>query len=271
MSELRPYPDTLAFIEAALPYWQAHPVLCNLQWALSKQYAATGQLEKAFILYQDGQIHAIGIQTDPPRPLILQCQGKLTGAQVRQVEQFLGKPIGLIATTTLAKDYLAGSRYAPIGELGLVIYELGQLSPDYALAGGVLKLATLQDLDWLTPWMQAFLEFIEEIGGENDYRNRAIQLIEKKQLYVYFLAGQPVSMAASTRSCGGVAAINYVFTPPELRGKGYSPACVGALCETLLQAHTHCVLFADADYPSSNAVYRKLGFHQVGTSVEITF
>ncbi len=58
--------------------------------------------------------------------------------------------------------------------------------------------------------------------------------------------------------------INYVYTPPELRGRGYATACVAALSRALLEAgNRYCCLYTDLANPTSNAIYRRIGYRPV--------
>jgi predicted GNAT family acetyltransferase len=55
--------------------------------------------------------------------------------------------------------------------------------------------------------------------------------------------------------------VNYVYTPPAERRKGYAAACVAALSKKLLDEGSEtCLLFADAGNATSNGVYRRLGY-----------
>ena len=76
---------------------------------------------------------------------------------------------------------------------------------------------------------------------------------------------RPVAMACHSVVVGGMARIGPVFTPEELRGRHYGSAVTAAAVESAQAAGaTEVVLFTDADYPTSNAVYRRLGFARIG-------
>jgi predicted GNAT family acetyltransferase len=52
-----------------------------------------------------------------------------------------------------------------------------------------------------------------------------------------------------------------VYTPPELRGRGYASAVVAALTKRELDAGARCCsLFTDLANPTSNHVYTALGY-----------
>jgi hypothetical protein len=83
--------------------------------------------------------------------------------------------------------------------------------------------------------------------------------------------GQPVSMAGfSGQTITGIR-VNAVFTPPELRGRGYATACVGHLTRNLLDRYRFCFLFTDQANPVSNHVYAKIGYRPVCDVSQLRF
>ena len=66
--------------------------------------------------------------------------------------------------------------------------------------------------------------------------------------------------------------INAVYTPNQLRGKGYASSCVAALCREILSGGKRfCTLFADVENPTANGIYQRLGFEPLGEFVELDF
>ena len=75
---------------------------------------------------------------------------------------------------------------------------------------------------------------------------------------------KPVSMAGRSRPTPNGATVNYVFTPPEHRRKGYASACVAALSQLLLDAGCrYCFLFTDLADPTSNRIYKAIGYEPI--------
>ena len=66
--------------------------------------------------------------------------------------------------------------------------------------------------------------------------------------------------------------IGPVYTPPEHRGRGYATALVHAQTSWLLaDAVDVCFLYTDLANPTSNAVYRRIGYRKVGEATEFAF
>ena len=63
-----------------------------------------------------------------------------------------------------------------------------------------------------------------------------------------------------------------VYTPPELRGRGYATALVAELSQTLLDGGRSFVfLYTDLANPTSNAIYERIGYVRVAESAMIEF
>ncbi|MEU5475584.1 GNAT family N-acetyltransferase [Streptomyces lydicus] len=84
--------------------------------------------------------------------------------------------------------------------------------------------------------------------------------------------GRPVSMAGITRTLVGTARVAPVYTPPELRGRGYAGAVTAAVSQAAKDSGAQEVLlFTDLANPTSNALYRRLGYRPVEDYLVLTF
>ena len=85
-------------------------------------------------------------------------------------------------------------------------------------------------------------------------------------------ADRPVSMAGwAGRTPNGVR-VNFVYTPPESRNRGYATSCVAALTKHLLDCgRTFCFLFTDMANPTSNRIYRQIGYQHVCDMRDVRF
>jgi hypothetical protein len=71
-------------------------------------------------------------------------------------------------------------------------------------------------------------------------------------------------MAGSTSMIGGMVRVDPVFAPAPLRGRGYAGAATVEVSRAALTAGaTNVVLFADPTYPTSNALYQRIGYVHV--------
>jgi predicted GNAT family acetyltransferase len=79
-------------------------------------------------------------------------------------------------------------------------------------------------------------------------------------------------MAALNRPAAGATRVGPVYTPPDLRGRGYASAVTAAVSRAALAAGAQeVVLFTDLANPTSNAIYRRLGYEPVEDRVILSF
>ncbi|MEU9452048.1 GNAT family N-acetyltransferase [Streptomyces sp. NPDC048277] len=76
--------------------------------------------------------------------------------------------------------------------------------------------------------------------------------------------GTPVSMAGVTPTVAGQARIAPVYTPPDLRGRGYAGAVTAEAGRAALAGGVgELLLFTDLANPTSNALYQRIGYREV--------
>ena len=86
--------------------------------------------------------------------------------------------------------------------------------------------------------------------------------VAREQFWVWDDGGT-VSMASRVGTVAGVVRVQYVYTPPDRRGAGYATACVEQMSRVLTDRGLRCVLFTDLANPTSNAIYRRIGYEAV--------
>lgn len=58
--------------------------------------------------------------------------------------------------------------------------------------------------------------------------------------------------------------VNFVYTPPHLRRRGYATECVAHLSKRLLEeGNKFCFLFTDLSNLISNSIYQKIGYRPI--------
>jgi predicted GNAT family acetyltransferase len=145
------------------------------------------------------------------------------------------------------------------------LYRLGTLRrPDPPVPGRVVPAADV-DRDLLVSWMGTFMAYIGE--GDRDPRRQVENNIGG--LSVWLHDDEPVCLAGTSPRLAGMVRIGPVYTPPELRGRGYGAALTAALCEAAADAEI--LLFADQANPTSNRLYQRLGFEPVQERLLIAF
>ncbi len=76
--------------------------------------------------------------------------------------------------------------------------------------------------------------------------------------------GRPVSLAGYGSPTPHSMRIGPVYTPAAFRGRGYASAATAAVSQHLLDGgRRFCTLFTDLANPTSNKIYRQIGFEPV--------
>jgi uncharacterized protein len=128
--------------------------------------------------------------------------------------------------------------------------------------GGRLRVAEERDLPTIIEWTTAFIA--EALPGDpTDPEQHATRRIATRSLFLWD-DGRPVSMAGfAGRSARGVR-VNYVYTPPACRTRGYATASVATLTQQLLaEGRAFCCLYTDVSNRTSNSIYQKIGYRPI--------
>jgi predicted GNAT family acetyltransferase len=80
-----------------------------------------------------------------------------------------------------------------------------------------------------------------------------------------------VSLVARKEPVFGVSRVGPVYTPPELRGRGYAGALTAHVSRRILDAGERACLYTDLANPTSNKIYAAIGYEPVADFVEYTF
>lgn len=141
------------------------------------------------------------------------------------------------------------------------VFELTELVPAKGVSGE-LRVARVDELDFLTAWCIAFTT---DAGADSGHERESIErLIRAGNLFVWECQGKPVSMTAWSGKTPTGARVSLVYTPNAERGKGYASACVSAVTARLLRSGLkRCFLYTDTTNPTSNRIYQKLGYQPV--------
>jgi GNAT superfamily N-acetyltransferase len=157
-----------------------------------------------------------------------------------------------------------------INTQGQRIYKLVKVN-DMPMSPGRFRVATADDKELVKKWAHAFHV---DVGGEIRHAPEGDPTpgIEQGAVFFWEDGGRPVSMAAKSRPTDRGMTVGYVYTPPELRGRGYATSCVAELSRNILQSGKEfCTLYTDLANPTSNSIYMKIGYQKVCDSVEYTF
>ena len=268
--------DAAAAIERAGGYLTANPVELNVIWSVMKQRADSGAPGRYWLLEADDGIDGIAglaIESATGHPAALapvrRDHADAIAAAISGEGHRLSGVVGeASATSAFAGCWAERVRTAAVVEDAQRLYALGRLVQPEAVPGR-LRRADLSEREMMIKWWSAFQV---ETGSPVSDVSPAVDLaLSIGRLFVWDDAGARC-MARATGQLGGISRIGAVFTPPQWRRRGYAAACVGALCEWLRgEEGANSVLYAQLRNPSSNAIYRRLGFEAVSEVLAYRF
>jgi predicted GNAT family acetyltransferase len=151
---------------------------------------------------------------------------------------------------------------------GMRLYELLEVGevPD---TEGQLRQAGPRDRSLMILWTRAFQNEIGESAADTELR--VDRGLAARQLWLWDQNGETTSMAVGREPVQGVVRLSGVYTPPEKRKHGYAAACVHALSKHLRGSGYRCVLYTDLGNPTSNSIYRRIGYRAVAEALRYRF
>jgi predicted GNAT family acetyltransferase len=148
------------------------------------------------------------------------------------------------------------------------LYELLQTGEVPAVEGK-LRQAGPKERSLMILWGRAFQQEIGESADGTELR--VDRGMAAGQLWVWEQSAEVVSMAISREPVQGVVRLSGVYTPPEKRKHGYAAACVHALSKKLREGGYRCILYTDLGNPTSNSIYRRIGYGAVAETLRYRF
>lgn len=135
------------------------------------------------------------------------------------------------------------------------------------LVSGQLRDARPADRDLIARWLVAFAQ--EALGESADLAQAGIVAdrwldARERRLFLWEDDGRPVSLVGVSGETPNGIRVAPVYTPPELRGRGYASACVATVTQAQFdRGRRFCFLFTDLVNPTSNKIYQQIGYEPV--------
>lgn len=154
----------------------------------------------------------------------------------------------------------------------LRIYILDEVNKDIQLIGNIRK-AEKKDLFYLPYWSNGVN--VDCDSGNQNISDAVINIeraINNKTLYVLEENGIPVSIASVSREIINGRCVGSVYTPPYFRKRGYASSCVAQVSQKVLDmGYKYVSLFTDLSNPTSNSIYKKIGYKSICDYKEVQF
>jgi uncharacterized protein len=265
--------DPAFVIRTADQFLSSEPVLHNLILSILHSRVAQSEPGRYWIALHG--VEAVGVAVQSP----LEYPATLTPMEPRAVSLIVdaiaeaGVTLAGVNGDAATAASFAGQwseRYKSTATpfQGTRLYELLKLGEVPRVAGR-LRQAGPRDRSLMTLWTRAFQDEIGE--SANDTECRVDRALTAGQIWLWDQNGETTSMAVSREPAQGVIRLSGVYTPPEKRNHGYAAACVHALSKHLRDSGYRCVLYTDLGNPTSNSIYRRIGYKAVAEALRYRF
>ena len=143
------------------------------------------------------------------------------------------------------------------------LYRLDSVE-DIDMATGRMREATMADKAQLEAWYSAFEVESGLRSSPPEKVTKAVQtMLDREEAVFWEVDGQVVSCAKRARPTENGITVSFVYTSPDARGRGYARSLVADLSRQLLETKSFCVLYTDLTNPTSNKIYREVGYRQI--------
>lgn len=259
-----------AFLEAKLEHNQLATVLIRARTGFHSEAPPLF----AYGLDNKGEVNFAAIRT-PPWPMLTSPAEELDGD--RLMELWLPEDPGVPGVTgelSVARSLGEAWERASGGRAGVLhrtaLHVLLSLRDPERPVAGYLRSPREADRALLVEWEGGFLRDAGIEFGIPPERLVAARLTANAQFI--WDDGAPVSTLAISPEVAGTVRIGPVYTPPQMRGRGYASSAVAEICRRAFAGGAErLALFTDLENPTSNKIYSALGFRRVADWAEITF
>ncbi|WP_214763731.1 GNAT family N-acetyltransferase [Exiguobacterium sp. s141] len=276
--ELIRWNDLSGFEERVMPHLLEHEAENSLMIGVldaikQGRYESYHQLT----VEDDGDVLAI-LQVTPPHPLnyVLVTPEREDDVLRLLVPELLNGDIPfteVVSQADLAMNfytlwYILTAREPKVFmEQGL--YRLDHVN-DIPLSEGSMRRATEEDETFL---VKAYNAFEKETGlrvsSKKEAKQKIATMLENQEVYVWEVDGKVVSCAKKSRETANGVTVSFVYTPKALRKRGYARSLVAELSRELLTSKQYCTLYTDLSNPTSNKIYKEVGYQKIFTSAWI--
>lgn len=150
---------------------------------------------------------------------------------------------------------------------GQRIYEVENVTPVVS-SSGESRRAKTEDRDLLIAWYQAFQADIGE--SPRDVTAVVERRLSAGHLWIWDDHG-PVALAGLSDPMADVVRVGPVYTPPERRNCGYATSLVATVSRGVRCGGHRCILYTDLGNPTSNSIYRAVGYRAVAEALRYSF
>jgi uncharacterized protein len=284
--EVARFDDAATFLADAEPLLLADEARHNLILGIAgtiRDAPSRYPLRSMWLVRDNGEVVVAALQT-PPYNLVL-ARPRSSQALAKLAEAVAGEELpGVVGTEpevyAFAELWSERSGVPSRVNMRQGVYALERVELLSAVPGSA-RVATAADHGRVLQWWIAFGDEVLHEGGpgrEDAEKNVEHTLSSPTAgIFLWEDDGEPVSLAGWGGPTPNGIRIGPVYTPPELRGRGYATALTAELSQRLLDGRLFeggrrfCFLYTDLANPTSNAIYERIGYRRVAEAAEVVF
>ena len=282
--EVRRFDDAGAWLDAVGPLLLLDEARHDLPLGIANILLRQPTVYPAKLLWaveRDGSVVGAALRTPPhnlalARPAEEDAIGVLARAIAEEDPGLPGVTGALPEADRFAVAWSTLTGHAWRAVMGQGVYALRAVL-EVPMATGAPRKAVGDDLDLVLGWLSAFEQEVvpPRIRSEPEERRRRAEAVFSSDEGGYWLweeAGHPVSMTGVGSLTPNGIRVGPVYTPPDLRGRGFATSLVASVSREHLSAGLRfCFLHTDLANPTANAIYQRIGYERVCDSTVIAF
>jgi len=228
-----------------------------------------------WLIEDNGAIKGVSWWT-PPHPIGLSEMPEIAIEtlleEVLHLPQQLSSVIGPKPQADLFRDsYIKKTQRTLLSSMEQRIYQASKATLPFEVQGQ-MRVATSNDLELVSKWSYAFAKDCGLGLDEERIKSIATRSIQQGNRFLWEINGLASAMAGVSGPTPSGIRISSVYTPDNLRGRGYASAIVcGVTNRMISEGKRFCFLYTDLSNPTSNSIYQRLGYLPVCDSAHHSF
>ena len=227
---------------------------------------------RGWVIEDGGEVLAAGLQTNDYNLILSEAEDH---EAVRYLARHIDHLPGVVGPRPAVDHFVAGRLEEALVVMDQGVFVLTEVS-DVGIVPGQSRLANEADIPLVVDWVLAFqaeaLGEVDAEGIELTVRSRITGDNRESGFMILQDGDEFVSLSGHSGPTGTGIKIAPVYTPPERRGRGYATRLVADHSQWLLdQGYRSCFLYTDLSNPTSNSIYQRIGYRQVGVSAQYEF
>ena len=277
------HPDARGFLAQAGEFIGAreaeHNLILGLCSRLEREPLLYGEPAYFAVAEDEGRVVGVTMRTPPHNLIVSELEEDAAlGAFVEDVRDVFETLPGVVGpkarTAQFANAWRAATGATPKLEIAQRIFAADHVDEPRPTSG-TMRDYEPADREVAIRWMDEFVA--EALPEEAAQPESSAEFVDRREEdpeagLVIWEDERPVSMAGfGGRTPNGIR-IGPVYTPQDLRGRGYASALTAALTQRLLGSGLRfCFLYTDLANPTSNSIYQRIGYRAVADADFWTF